>query len=169
MDDLAKRIEKIKDSARSDPNAVGEMIAIVAEFPEDPYVWCELAYVRSRRGDRVSAVGALAHAIELAPDEPVYLFDRARFNLVLGEYQSVIDDASRGLEVSERLQFFSYKDLLLFLRAYAQAALHDDVSARNDLATIGDRDMRFWINGLVTWDDLARRCGMDISPQMPER
>ncbi|QWT20489.1 hypothetical protein KPL74_00410 [Bacillus sp. NP157] len=164
MDDLKDRLKTITDSAKTNPNAVSEMIALAAEFPEEPDVWCDLAYLYARKGDRLSAVDALGRAVALAPDEPVYLYDRAKYSAALGDYQSVIDDASLGLEISERLQFFSYKNLLLFLRAYALTSLHDEAAAKIDLALIGDRDMRMWINELVTWDDLARRCGMEGSP-----
>jgi tetratricopeptide (TPR) repeat protein len=164
MDELAKRIKQITDNAKSNPNAVNEMIALTEEFPEAPDVWCDLAYLYSRQGDRVSSVDALGRAIALAPDEPVYLFDRARYNAALGEYRSVIDDASRGIEISERLKFLYYKDSLIFLRAYAMVALGNSAAARDDLTSMEDHGMRLWINGLVTWEDLARRCGVNSPP-----
>ncbi|QWT20487.1 hypothetical protein KPL74_00400 [Bacillus sp. NP157] len=169
MDDFEQRRKRITDGAKSNPNAVAEMIVLAEEFPCEPDVWADLAYVYARKDDYVSAVDALGRATALAPDEPIYLFNRARYNAALGEHRAVIADASLGVEISDRLKFFWYKEALMFLRAHALVALGDNKSARDDLASIEDRDMRLWINGLVTWEDLARGCGMGTSAQKPHR
>jgi tetratricopeptide (TPR) repeat protein len=168
MDELSKRIKKIEDGAKSNPNALDEMAELVAQHPDEPDAWHGLAYLTALRGDLRSSVEALDRAIALSPDEPVYLFDKARDLAILGEYRDVIEDATLGIQLSDRIQFFSYKDALIFLRAYAHIELGNLDSAKDDLASMQDHDARNWIRGLITWEDLARRCGLIAPNQLPD-
>jgi tetratricopeptide (TPR) repeat protein len=165
MDDLSKRIKKIADGAKSNPNAVAEMLVLAEEFPNAPELWFDLAYIYSIQKDRASAADAVSRAIALDPDEPVYLFDRARYRASLGDYHGVIEDASCGIELSERIEFFTYKELLIFLRAYACVELREFCAAKDDLMSMERQDAVMWIHTLVTWEDLMARCDAGTSSE----
>jgi tetratricopeptide (TPR) repeat protein len=169
MDDLLTQIKKLKVGVKDNPDALRDMVALSEKYPNEPEVWRGIAYIYGMRGNPASAVDALNRAIALNPDEPVFFFDRAWKRAAIGDYQGTIDDASTGIEMSYRLQFFSYKDLFIFLRAYALVQLGDLGSAEHDLVSMDDHDARLWIGGLVTWEDLARRCGMDVPPTSAPR
>jgi tetratricopeptide (TPR) repeat protein len=145
MDDLSRQIKKLKDGVKSNPNALKEMLALSEEFPGEPQVWRGISYIYAVQGDRASSIEALDRAIALSPDEPVYFFDRARRRAAIGDFRGTIEDAVRGIELSERLQYFYYKEALIFLRAYAHVELGDFDAAKDDLASMNDRDARIWI------------------------
>jgi regulator of sirC expression with transglutaminase-like and TPR domain len=162
MDRLSSRLKEITDGAKSNPDVLREMEALIDEFPDEPEVWGDLAYVHSMRGDRTSAVVALDRAIALAPDEPVYIFDRARYRAGLGDYSGVLTDASLGVEICDRTKFDYYRQSLIFLSAYAHSQMGKLDVAKVELLSIQERDMGVWVGELVTWSELARECGLEV-------
>jgi tetratricopeptide (TPR) repeat protein len=160
-EELLRRIGAIEKNARSDENALNEANELVRDFPQCAEAWRTLAYIESLSKNREEAIRYITRAIEIDPDQPFYLYTRALYRSKSLDFHGAVKDAKLGIAISDRLQFHYYRDSLLFLSAHAHVQLGDIDVARGELFSIEDREVRTWIHGLVTWESLAERCGID--------
>ncbi|GGA14303.1 tetratricopeptide repeat protein [Dyella caseinilytica] len=168
-DNLEKLIASIETRVRADdPQALAEVNDLIERFPEDARVWSLRSYIRSRSNDFDGAIQDMTQAIELAPTEPVFFFNRGRFHLRLGRAKEAIEDFTRGLEQCAHHQNNYYRDSLLFFRAAAHVRLRDGAAAAADLSEIEDDEFSLWIEGLVSKKQLmaeAEKLGPRRSPR----
>lgn len=158
-ENLEKLIASIETKVRADdPHALDEANALVGRHPADARVWSLRSYIRSRSNDFDGAIHDISEAISISPLEPVFFFNRGRFQLRLGNYKDSISDLSRGLELCDVHENDYYRDTLLFFRAAAYVRVGDGVSAAADLSKIEDEEFSLWLDGLVSKKQLLAEC-----------
>lgn len=69
-DDLVVRRALLRHAAARLPEAVADYEAWLAQTPDDPDAWRNLAYARAGAGDLHGARAALQRSLELVPDQP---------------------------------------------------------------------------------------------------
>jgi predicted Zn-dependent protease len=101
--------------------------AMTVRQPDNPVGWVGLAAVFAQRGQKGDAESALARAGSIAPRLPAVAIGRAELHYRYGEWEAVIADADRALELDDT----SFQARLL--RASTLVRLRRTVEAGRDI------------------------------------
>jgi len=171
MKNLAKevmRAHEIHDLGQTE-EAMALANALVEEFPMESEVWKLRADLYDEGGFTSEAISDLDCALDLSPQERMYLFRRAFDHLQLGHWGEVVADCTRGLEVTaargcaglaedEALKNEYYSDSFLSLRAEALLSLGRKAEAKADLILLNAWEGGMWTNQLRTKGEMLKLC-----------
>jgi tetratricopeptide (TPR) repeat protein len=157
---LESELKKITDLARAEnyEAALRRIDQLAAEWPNEPKIWAERAFVNERQGDREAALCDLARTIALCNDEPHHFYIRGILLFQLGRYDEAICDFTKVLELCDYHKSNYYRSPAHFFRADAYLRLKQYKKAKADCEHVRD-DMCTWTDRLRTKADILAECG----------
>ncbi len=141
--------------AGDDETARSLVNQLVERFPNEIKAWSLHGHIYAQARDFAQATTDLTRAIEINAMEPSLFFDRGRYELEQGEFQSAIRDFSKALELCDYYKNDYYRELLHFMRAEAFCLAGMKVEAIQDLGHVRD-DLQAWTYKLRTKAQLLR-------------
>lgn len=116
--------------------AVTLALSFVEQNPESAESWGILAHTYEITGDIESAIQAVSHAVELAPNEPAHWFQRGWLHLLVDASRDALGDMKKVLDISQPLSNDYYTETAAFLAAESLRRLHRYNEALEQCATV---------------------------------
>jgi tetratricopeptide (TPR) repeat protein len=126
--------------------ALERAASLKVTYPQSHHVHKWMAHVHEAMKNLNEAIREISEAMALAPGEPDYHFNRARWHLDLGHYDDAVADCTRAIGIEMSLRRTYYLGTSYFIRALARTRLGDERGALDDCQHVAD-DMVFWALG----------------------
>ena len=127
---------------------------LIKGYPLNAQLWFLKSSVHSSRKDYNEALGNIRKAIEIAPEEAVYSYNKGIYNFEANFFLESIDDFDAALRKSNKGDD-TLTQYIYFYRAEALIKLDRKKEALKDVVRIPD-GFQIWTFGLRKKEDLMR-------------
>jgi len=140
------------------PAATDLCDSLLKDYRTRADIWSKRAFVRKSAGDIVGAINDTERAVELAPREPCYRWNRGRYCIEAGDLDRAIESLTTALQLCEAAGDTYYSEVSYLLRAEAYSRVGRVDNALSDCNHVRD-DMTMWIGKYrVAKTDILKRC-----------
>jgi tetratricopeptide (TPR) repeat protein len=159
--DISRFISKAKELWRSGSPQAAISLAneLVQKYPTEIRTWLLRAHLYNLNENHKEAIADLTHAININDMEPHLFYTRGTCSFALADYESALNDFSKGLQLCDYHNNDYYRGELHFWRAETLLKLGRKRDALADLVYV-DEDHTSWTDKLRTKADLLKDCDL---------
>jgi tetratricopeptide (TPR) repeat protein len=162
-------ILRLRSADRID-DALAAGDAAISECGDTAAIRIARGRAHERARQYVAAIAEASRALELAPPEPAYYFDRARWRMMAGLFDEARADLSAILSHAHEPTREYYRGVAQLFRAFCSLELGDDQQALDDALACGvDGPVGGAGNGLVNRADLILAATRRLGGHGPRR
>lgn len=126
------QVERLSE-ARDREGLIGLCTALIERFPTEPRLYYERAQAQKILGQHRSALDDINNAVELRPQEILFVFFRGLWSLDLGDYTTAVLDLTTVIELENVSDPSGFCDSARLTRALAYIFLGQFELAQRDL------------------------------------
>lgn len=123
--------------------------------------WGILSHAHEITGDIESAIQAADHAVERAPNEPAYWFQRGWLHLLVDAARDSLGDMEKVLALSQSLNNDYYAETAAFLAAESLRRLHRYEEALDRCANVRE-DFSVYVGAPLSKASLVKTCALAL-------